>query len=73
MISFRNILEDGLKELGVEIIAESAERSPSTTFIRLPISGTSMQTLLLLEQKKYLCWIGFGLWLYLYRSIYYNE
>lgn len=36
MIEFKAILEGGLKELNIEIIAENEDRCPNTSFIRVP-------------------------------------
>lgn len=57
MNDFKNILEPGLKELGVEIVGEFANRSPSTTFIRVP-EKNNMQLMLKLGERN--IFVGLG-------------
>lgn len=49
MVKFKNILENNLKNSNIEIIGETAERSPNTTFIHLP--NIAMNAVLALGQK----------------------
>ena len=53
MVSFRDCLEPGLKELGFEIIGEGAERCPNTTFAKVPGEfNAGINLMLKLGQKK---------------------
>lgn len=57
MKEFRDILEPGLKSLGFEIIAEKAERHPSTTFVNMG-SGKGIVTLFNLGDRGIIVGLG---------------
>lgn len=57
MIEFRDTLEPGLKDLGLEIIGENASRCPNTTFVKFP----KPQSLMILENLGKLgIYVGLG-------------
>jgi len=50
MLDFRDILETGLTNMGVQIIAKDAERSPNTTFLKLG-EGKGLEALVGLDEQ----------------------
>lgn len=50
MIAFKNVLENGLKELNIDIIAENENRCPNTTFIKIS-NNRAIHMLMLLGQE----------------------
>lgn len=57
MTEFQTVLENYLKNIGVEIIGVNAKRSPNTTFIHLP-DGKGIQTCFKLGQHQ--IYVGLG-------------
>jgi cysteine desulfurase len=56
MIEFRSTLESGLKDLGLEILAENENRCPNTTFVR--INGKATEILCKLSSEG--IYVGLG-------------
>jgi len=50
MLEFRDILENGLADMGVQVIAKDAERVPNTTFIKLG-EGKGLEALIGLGEQ----------------------
>lgn len=58
MLSFRNYIEPELKNLGCEVIGELENRSPNTTFIRVPKEGDAFRILVELGIVGIYCGLG---------------